>query len=88
MANPEQLEYLQESADDWNIYRREYAITRPDLIGADLSAAQLPGADLSGANLLKADVRAIDLTGSNLSNATLLQADLTGAVGFDRSQRA
>jgi hypothetical protein len=28
MANPEQLEYLQDSADDWNIYRREQAITR------------------------------------------------------------
>ena len=26
MANPEQLEYLQDSADDWNIYRREHAI--------------------------------------------------------------
>jgi hypothetical protein len=42
MANPEQLEYLQDSADDWNIYRREFAITRPELMGADLSAAQLP----------------------------------------------
>ncbi len=33
MANPEQLEYLQDSADDWNVYRREHAITRPDLRG-------------------------------------------------------
>ena len=33
MANQEQLEYLQDSADDWNIYRREHAITRPDLMG-------------------------------------------------------
>ena len=73
MANPEQLEYLQDSADDWNIYRREHAITWPDLIGADLSAAQLPGANLSGAFLLH-----VDLSG----------ADLTGAVGFTRNQRA
>ncbi len=33
MANSEQLEYLQDSADDWNVYRREHAITRPDLRG-------------------------------------------------------
>ena len=26
MANPEQLEYLQDSADDWNVYRRVHAI--------------------------------------------------------------
>ena len=39
MANPEQLEYLQDSADDWNIYRREFAITRPELMGADLTGA-------------------------------------------------
>ena len=68
MANPEQLEYLQDSADDWNIYRREHAITRPDLRGADLSAAELPGADLSGADLAGADLRAIDLTNANLAN--------------------
>ncbi len=51
MANPEQLEYLQDSADEWNSYRREHAIRRPDLMGADLSAAQLPGADLSRTDL-------------------------------------
>jgi uncharacterized protein YjbI with pentapeptide repeats len=78
MANPEQLEYLQDSADDWNIYRREQAITRPDLRGADLSAAELPGADLSGADLAGADLRAIDLT-----NANLLQANLSGVTGLD-----
>ena len=48
MANPEQLEYLQDSADDWNIYRREHSITQPDLSEANLSAAELPGADLTG----------------------------------------
>jgi Pentapeptide repeats (8 copies) len=51
MANPEQPKYLQDSADDWNFYWREHAIRRPDLMEADLSAAQFPGADLSEANL-------------------------------------
>lgn len=37
MANPEQLEYLQETAEDWNIYRREHSIMHPDLRGADLT---------------------------------------------------
>jgi hypothetical protein len=46
MANPEQLEYLQGSAEDWNIYRQEHAITQPDLIGADLTGAT--GLDSSG----------------------------------------
>jgi len=74
MANPEQLEYLQDTAEDWNIYRHEHAITHPDLSGADLPAAQLPGADLS-----IADLRAADLTGSNLANANLTEANLGGA---------
>ena len=51
MANPEQLEYLQDDTDNWNSYRREFAITRPDLIGANLSAAQLAGVDLSRTDL-------------------------------------
>jgi hypothetical protein len=58
MANPEQLEYLQDSADDWTIYRREFAITRLELMGADLSAAQLPSADLSGTTGLNRSERA------------------------------
>ena len=33
MANPEQLEYLQDSADDWKVYRRVHAIPHPDLRG-------------------------------------------------------
>ena len=42
MANPEQLEYLQDTAEDWNLYRREHSIMHPDLSGADLSADELP----------------------------------------------
>lgn len=54
MANPDQLQFLQDSADDWNMHRREQQWTHPDL---------------SGANLSRADLRAIDLTGSNLTHA-------------------
>jgi hypothetical protein len=38
MANPEELEFLQDSADDWNIHRREHHIMHPNLSGANLSA--------------------------------------------------
>ena len=78
MANSEQLEYLQDSADDWNVYRRVHAIPHPDLRGADLSAAELPGADLSGADLAGADLRAIDLTNAILRQADLTEANLAG----------
>jgi len=71
MADPDELHFLQDSADDWNMHRREQQWMHPDLSEANLSAAELPNADLSGANLTKADLRAIDLTGSNLANADL-----------------
>jgi uncharacterized protein YjbI with pentapeptide repeats len=87
MANPEQLEYLQDSADDWNVYRREHAIMRPDLSGADLSAAQLPGADLGGASMANATLLQADLTEANLADVDLSRADLTGVAGLKRNER-
>jgi uncharacterized protein YjbI with pentapeptide repeats len=51
MANPEQLEYLQDTSEDWNLYRREHAIMHPDLSGADLTDANLADVDLSKADL-------------------------------------
>ncbi len=55
-----------------------------DLSGADLSGAQLNGADLAGvalygANLTGAHLRDATLTGASLSDAILERADLTGA---------
>ena len=79
MANPQQLQFLQDSTDDWNMHRREQQWTHPGLSGADLSAAELPNADLSGANLVGADLKAIDLSGSNLSHADLRGANLSDA---------
>ena len=50
-----------------------------DLRGANLSRANLIGANLSGANLSEADLRSADLSGANLSEADLRGADLRGA---------
>jgi uncharacterized protein YjbI with pentapeptide repeats len=57
---------------------------RADLIGADLSRANLIGADLSRAdlsraNLIGADLSRADLIGANLIGADLSRANLIGA---------
>jgi len=50
-----------------------------DLSGADLSRANLFEADLSGADLSRANLYGADLSGANLSGANLYGADLSGA---------
>jgi len=50
-----------------------------DLSGANLSGADLRFADLSGANLRGANLRGADLSGANLRGADLLGAYLSGA---------
>ena len=50
-----------------------------DLSGADLSRADLRGADLSGADLRSADLRGADLSRADLRGADLRSADLSRA---------
>jgi len=50
-----------------------------NLTGADLRGANLRGANLTGANLRGANLRGADLTGANLTYANLRGADLTDA---------
>ncbi|AFZ21509.1 pentapeptide repeat-containing protein [Allocoleopsis franciscana] len=47
--------------------------------GADLINANLSGADLSGADLINADLINANLSGADLSGADLINADLSGA---------
>ena len=54
-----------------------------DLRGANLRGANLSGADLRGANLRGADLREADLRGAYLSDADLSDADLRGAYLSD-----
>ena len=58
-----------------------------DLSGADLSFANLRGADLSGANLSNANLSGADLSFANLSNANLFGANLRGANLSDADLR-
>ena len=50
-----------------------------DLFGADLSGANLSRADLFGANLSGANLSRANLSGADLSRADLSRADLSGA---------
>jgi len=53
--------------------------TRADLSDADLIGANLREANLIGADLRDADLRGANLRGANLSGADLRDADLSGA---------
>ena len=54
-------------------------LSRADLRGADLREANLSRADLRGADLLDTDLRGADLRGADLRDADLLDTDLRGA---------
>ena len=87
MANPEQLAKLKEGVAAWNQWRIEHPNINPVLSGADLSRANLRGAnligtrlrgvDLSGARLIKANLRGADLSRASLRGAHLRGSDLS-----------
>ena len=56
-------------------------LTGADLYGANLTVANLTGADLYGANLTRANLTGADLTRANLTVANLTRANLYGANG-------
>ena len=74
--------WLLRDCDGWEEMRADLSwadLSGADLPGADLSWANLSGADLSGANLSGAYLSWADLSGANLSGAYLSGADLSGA---------
>ena len=75
MSNKEHLEIIRQSADLWNVWRRENPDIRPDLTDADLNEIDLNGADLKGTLLIKTA-----LAGANLSHAKLSYALLSDAI--------
>ena len=84
MANPEQLEILNQGVDAWNRWRDKHKDLLPDLRdadlhGADLHDADLRGVDLRGAHLGSTDLGSTDLSYADLSYADLSHADLSGA---------
>jgi len=89
MANPKHLEILMQGVASWNRWRMNNPGLVPDLVEAQLSAANLAGANLvmanlaganlAGANLGKAGLSGADLREADLSKAELWGADLRGA---------
>jgi hypothetical protein len=94
MANPEHLAMLMKGVRAWNDWRkanpvivpdlREAELTGANLTGADLIRVRLNDADLSGANLWdahlhKARLNGVDLREANLRWADLSEVDVSGA---------
>jgi Pentapeptide repeats (8 copies) len=84
MVNSAHLERLRQGVDAWNAWRTEVPAIRPDLIGADLSRANLieanlTDADLRRANLFKANLSGADLSWAKLKKTDLIDADLSEA---------
>ncbi len=94
MANPEQLEILNQGLMVWNQWREEHpsdeidlsesalsrtVLQKADLVGVNLRQAELMRADLFGANLRRAYLGGAYLSEAYLTRANLTAADLVGA---------
>ncbi len=79
MANADHLALLQQGTAIWNDWRIRNPGSLPDLLEADLKGANLSKADLTGANLREADLRKANLSGAHLVRANLREADLKWA---------
>jgi hypothetical protein len=79
MANEEHLAILRQGVEVWNRWRGENPDVRSDLIGVDLSGANLGLADLNGSNLEGVNLSKATLVGTSLETAKLNAANLTSA---------
>ena len=73
----EELKQVLEAHAKW--VRGEAEGSRADLSGANLYGANLSEANFSGANLYRANLSEADLSGANFSEANFSGADLSGA---------
>ena len=89
MANQQHIAILRKGVKVWNQWRNDHLHLEPDLSGANLVNAELPGADLRRTYLIKAKLQGANLRGARISGdivdgvhvgrTDLVQADLTGA---------
>jgi uncharacterized protein YjbI with pentapeptide repeats len=79
MADPEQLQILEQGVEDWNKWRRENPDDMIDLSGANFFDADLSEANLANANLFEVVLANARLFRVNLSKANLVKANLSVA---------
>ncbi len=89
MANQQHVDKLREGVDAWNHWRQDHPHITPDLSGAELTSANLQGAnltaaDLRDASLLRANLTGASFDGADLRHANLAEASLSGA-SFDEA---
>src|SRR6185369_3816032 len=91
MGDQRHLQMIQSSVDEWNQWRKDAPLVRPDLSGVNLKDADLRGINLRYADLVSARLDGADLTGANLmyshltnthfERAELVRSMFFGAVG-------
>lgn len=79
MANPKHLERLKQGIGAWNQWRKEAPEEKPNLSSADLSRANLAGANFYATDLFKADLSNSFITGADFRRANLNRAYLVGS---------
>lgn len=77
MANQEHLDILKQRMKTWNQWRKEHPDIHPNLVGADLSDADLRKADLSETNFTKADLNGVHFCDTRFHNDTIPGGFLT-----------
>jgi beta-lactamase regulating signal transducer with metallopeptidase domain len=78
-------EIIDRGVTEWNRWRDEHPDIMPNLVGVNLSEANLEGANLENAKLMGADLKEANLknailTGAKLQGANLKEATLEGTV--------
>src|SRR6266487_2625831 len=89
MANQEHLDILKQGVEVWNQWRKEYPDIQPNLVGADLSGADLcdvrfhndtiSGGFLTGTDFCEANLSGANLAGTDLTHVNLLGTNLSDA---------
>ena len=87
MANEQQLEIFNEGAENWNSWREENPLVKPDLSNANLPNSELlyfdfSNANLTGVNFSDSSFVWVDFSNTDLSRANLSGSDLSAEVIF------
>jgi uncharacterized protein YjbI with pentapeptide repeats len=77
--DPEHVERITHGAEQWNRWRQENPLIKPNLAGAKFYKANFEGLNLSGADFSGAEAAYSSFNGANLEGAIFEKAYLQGA---------